>query len=247
MNRVVCALLPLLLWACGPAGLPAPTIVSVLPEQLPQGSPSALSVKVSAVLPLSVDYQEQFVDPAQLQMTVQLAGQPVDIAFADHDGTLILPVPEGLEPGSYDIRVTLADGREALREGGFSIVPEYTLRGPGGDGGTPGDGGTLNDWQGGEDRGNIFGFWIDPIRDQVRNAPFRITIRALGRGARSFESPLSIRSSRGKVSTVTQGSFSEGVQVEEISLSRHGHNVYLVVEDADGHKGLSNPFDVRRH
>ncbi|WP_224248245.1 hypothetical protein [Hyalangium gracile] len=250
MKRAVCALLPLLLWAaCEPASLPAPSIVSVSPERVAVGVPSSLSVRVDALLPITVDYQEQLVDPEQLAMTVRLAGRQVDTPFAEPDGTLIVPVPEGLELGDYDIQVTLADGREALRERAFSIVPAPTLNGTprSDDGGTQGDGGPGPDEPFEEIGGGITGFQIDPIQEQVRNKPFRITIRAEGPDANSFSGDVTLRASKGHLKSITRGAFSGGVRVEEISLSQQGPGVYVLVKDSRGNKGLSNSFRVRPH
>jgi hypothetical protein len=248
MRRAACALLSLLLWGCEPALLPSPSIVSVVPERVPQGGPSALSVKVIAVLPLSLDYESQSVDPAQLKMTVQLGGQEVDVPFAEADGTLVVPVPESLAVGHYDVRVALADGREVIRERAFSVVPAPRLGGEPGNGGTPEEaengtgvpGSTFGDMQ-----SPMSGFQLEPIGEQARDVPFKITVRATGPGAHSFQERVSIRASKGQVVSVTPGTFSEGVRVEEISLSHPNPHVYLLVEDAHGHKGLSNPFRVR--
>jgi hypothetical protein len=236
MMRAACVLLPLLLWGCGPATLPAPSIVSVEPLQVAVGVPSTLSVQVSAVLPLSVDYQGEDVDTAQLAMTVHLAGQQVDIPFAESDGTLIVPVPEGLALGAYDVQVTLADGREALRKGAFFVVPAPTLTGA-----------PPRDHPPEEGRDGITGFLIDPIGEQTRNTPFKVTLRVLGAEAKRFQEPVSLRVNKGKVTSATLGSFTDGVRVEEIALSHPGSNLYLLIEDSWGHKGLSNSFQVRSH
>jgi hypothetical protein len=243
MKRAVASLLALFLWACEPAVLPAPSIVSVEPEQIPAGFPSALSMKISAVMPLSVDYQTQEMDPARLAVTVYLAGQVVDIPFADPDGSLIVPVPEGLAPGDYGIRVLLADGREAVRERGFSIIAVPTDAG-GNDGGLPEDGGPP------EGRGlldGIVGLQFDPLGDQVRGVPFQITLRAVGPSADTFQEPVTLRASKGTMSSRAPSSFVRGVRVEQISLSHPGTNVYLLAEDALGHRALSNSFRVREH
>lgn len=245
MKRALGAVLPLLvLWACEPAPLPTPSIVSVEPEQIPAGFPSALSVKLSAVLPLTVDYQSQEIDPAQLAMTVELAGKAVDIAFADRDGILVVPVPEDLAPGDYDIRVALADGRSALRERAFSVVTAPTPTG-GSDGGTQEDGGTEEVLLGSMDQ--LAGFRFDPIEDQVRDQPFRVTLRAFGPASQTFLEPVKLRVSKGRMSTHAAGTFTQGVQVEQISLSHPGIHVYLLAEDANGRKALSNSFRVRTH
>jgi hypothetical protein len=245
MKRALGALLPLLLWACEPASLPAPSIVSVEPGQIPAGFPSALSVKVSAVLPLAVDYETQAADPSQLAITVHLAGQAVDIPFTDREGSLIVPVPEGLAPGDYGIRVVLADGREAVRERAFSIVSVPTLTGET-DGGVPEDGGSTGEGRGGSWDG-VLGFWFAPIEDQVRDRPFRITLRAVGPAAATFQGPVTIRATKGSVKSHAPASFVQGVRVEQISLSHPGGNVYLLAEDDQGRKALSNSFRVRPH
>lgn len=232
MKQVSCAVFSLMLWSCGPASLPAPSIVSVVPEQVVQGDSSALSVKVSAVLPFSVDYEDQSAQPLQSAVTVQLAGQAVDVPFASADGTLIVPVPTGLELGAYDIRVALEDGRDAQRDRAFSVVLPSTLAGRPGDPDDPASEATV-------------GFQIDPIGEQVRDVPFKVTVRATGSWARGFHEPLSMRASQGQVVTVTPGVFTEGVRVEEISLSHPGARVYLMLEDASGNRWISNPFHVR--
>ncbi len=238
MKRVAGALLPLLLWACEPAALPDPSIVSVTPERIPAGYPAALSVQVSAVLPVTVDYEAGDVDPAQLEMTVQVAGQEVDIPFVDREGTLIVPVPEGLEAGDYDVRVALADGRAAVRERAFSIVTVPTTHGGGEDGAAPGGASE-------ESPAGIFGLRIDPIADQVRGVPFQITVRALGPAAESFHQTVTFRANKGTVNIHTPCSSSRGVQAKEISLSHPSPHVYLLAETAQGHKALSNAFRVR--
>jgi hypothetical protein len=249
MKQAACVLLSLLLWACEPASLPAPSIVSVAPERVPAGQPSSLSVRVNAALPIVVDYQEQGVDPAQLGMKVRLGGQEVDIPFAEPDGTLIVPVPEGLSVGAYDIQVTLADGREALRENAFQVLPAPALHGGpgGGDGGTGGDGGADSTDPFEEIGGGIIGFYIDPIRDQVRQRPFEITVRAVGPDAWIYSEPVRVRANRGAVETLSRGAFAKGVRVEKISVNHVGSVVYLLVEDSRGRKGLSNPFRVHPH
>jgi hypothetical protein len=234
MKRAACAVLSLLLWACGPDALPAPTIVSVVPERVPQGDVSALSVKVNAVLPFSVDYDSQSAESSPLPMTVELGGQAVDVPFAEEDGTLVVPVPEGLAVGSYDIRVALTDGRDTERDDAFTVVPPSTLTG------TP-DEGTLPSLDA------LVGFQLEPIGEQVRGVPFQIRLRATGPGALTFHESVSLRVSHGQVVSVTRGTFKEGVFTQEISISNPGPRLYLLVEDAQGHRGLSNPFRVWPH
>jgi hypothetical protein len=233
MKRAAWAVVPLLLSACGPSGLPTPSIVSVSPGRVAEGQPSSLAVRVNAVLPFTVDYQNQQVDPAELKMTLRLAGQQVEVPFVEPDGTLVAPVPEGLVEGSYDVELALEDGREAVRQQAFSVVPEPVLHGPNSPH-TPD-----------EAVGGVRGFQIDPIPEQVRNTPFQITVRADGPEAPSFQAGVSVRASKGTVMAIPVGSFVGGVLVEQISLSMPGPDVYLLVEDTQGHRGLSNSFRVR--
>lgn len=242
MKRALGALLSVVLWACEPATLPTPSIVSVDPEQIPAGFPSALSVKLSAALPLVVDYEAEAIDPEQLAMTVELGGQVVDIPFADRAGTLVVPVPEGLAPGDYNVRVTLADGRSASREQAFAIVSTSTFTGES-DGGTQEDGGAGGVFVDNPDK--YVGFRFDPIEDQVRGVPFQVTLRAFGPASKTFQAPVKLRASKGAMHTQPSGSFAEGVQVEHISLSHPGNRVYLLAEDARGRRALSNSFRVR--
>lgn len=235
MKRLSFAVLSLLLWACGPEPLPEPAIVSVFPEQVAQGDSSALSVKMSAVLPFAVDYGGQSAEPLQSAITVLLAGQAVDVPFASADGTLIVPVPEGLALGEYGIRVALEDGREAERERAFSIVLPSTMIGQPEDRDGP---------RPGEER---VGFEIDPIGDQVRNVPFQVTVRVRGPKSRAFHAPVSLRANHGDLRTVSPGEFVDGIRKDEISISHPSGRVYLMVEDAHGNRGLSNPFRVRPH
>jgi hypothetical protein len=177
-------------------------------------------------------------------MTVELAGEVVDIPFADRDGILVVPVPEGLAPGDYDIRVTLADGRSASRERAFSVVTAPTPTETS-DGGTQEDGGTEGVLVGSTDR--LAGFRFEPIGDQVRDAPFRVTLRAFGPASNTFLAPVKLRASKGTVRTHTSGTFAQGVQVEQISVSHTSIHLYLLAEDAKGRKALSNSFRVRPH
>jgi hypothetical protein len=239
MKHAIWGLIPLFLWACGPASLSPPAILSVEPGEIPEGVPSVIAVRVDAVRPISVDYQEQSVDARQLGMTLRIAGHVVNVAFVESDGTLVATVPEGLSLGEHEVRVTLADGREAVREAAFSVVPPSTLSD-----GVPGtDGGTIPDGGAGEER--VWFFLAGPVEDQVVNVPFKLSIYAVGPGARTFQQPVSLRASQGKVKTIASGSFKEGLRIDEISLDRAGSDVYLMVQDANGTRGLSNSFTVR--
>lgn len=243
MKRATGALLVLCCLAgCEPASLPAPSILSVDPERIPAGGASVLTVQVSAVLPVSVDYHTQTVDTSQLGMTLLIAGQEAEIAFAEPDGKLTVAVPEGLSQGAYDVQLELADGREAVRVEAFSVVSAMTF---GGDGGTPADGGAAE--MPGEllARGGLTGYQIDPIGEQVRGVPFKVTLRAVGPAASSFQGTGVLRASKGKAAHITTGAFVGGVRQEELAIDKPGGQVFLMIEDTLGNKGLSNSFRVR--
>lgn len=237
MKRLSCAVLSLMLWACGPDALPEPSILSVAPDKVARGDPSALLVKVNAVLPFSVDYGDASAQPLQSALTVRLGDQEVDVPFASADGTLIVPVPTTLELGEYAIQVALADGREGQREHAFSVVLPSTMVGHPDDKDAPRP----------QEPEEKEGLQIDPIGDQVRDVPFHITVRATGRKARGFEAPVSLRASHGQLVTVTPGTVANGVLQQQVALSTPGGRLYLMVEDAHGNRGLSNPFRVRPH
>jgi hypothetical protein len=248
MTRAIGALLVLCcLGGCEPVSLPAPSIVSVEPERVIAGDPSVLTVQVSAVLPVTVDYREQTVDTAQPGMKLLIAGQEAEIAFVESDGKLVAAVPPGLAQGAYDVGVALADGREAVRQEAFSVVAPVTFVA---DGGTPrpifiGDAGTLLGDNPG--RGGITGYQIDPIGEQVRGVPFKVTIRAVGPQASSFQGTGVLRASKGLPAPHNTRAFARGVDQEEITLQQPGGSVFLMVEDTLGNKGLSNSFRVRAH
>jgi hypothetical protein len=203
----------------------------VEPERIPARGASVLTVQVSAVLPVSVDYHTQTVDTSQLGMTLLIAGQEAEIAFAEPDGKLTVAVPEGLSQGAYDVQLELADGREAVRVEAFSVVPN-----DGGEAGMPGE--IMA-------RGGLTGYQIDPIGEQVRGVPFKITLRAVGPAASSFQGTGVLRASRGRAAPITTGAFVGGVRQEELAVDKSGGQVFLMIEDTLGNKGLSNPFRVR--
>jgi hypothetical protein len=232
MTRVTYVLLVLFcLVGCGPAALPEPSILSVEPEMIAAEGPAVLTVQVSAVLPVTVNYHTETVDTSQLGMTLLIAGQRTDIAFAERDGKLTVAVPEGLAQGAYDVQLALADGREAMREEAFSVVPAAS-----GDGDVP---------EGVVVRGGLTGYTIDPIGEQVRGVPFKVTIRAVGPGASTFQGMGVLRASKGQGAPLTTGTFAGGVRQEELTLEQPGGQVFLMIEDALGNKGLSNSFRVR--
>jgi hypothetical protein len=227
MTRTTGALLVLCCLAgCESAVLPPPAIVSVMPERIAEGGASVLTIEVSAVLPVSVDYGSK--TAAVSPLTLVIAGEQTEVAFSQKEGKLVASAPMGLTRGAYDIEVALADGREAVREEAFSVVAQEELR--------P------------EDlpvRGGLTGFQIDPIGDQVAGVPFKVTIRAQGPDASSFQGTGVVRATKGKEAPIATGAFSGGAVQQEVTFDQPGAQIVLMVEDSLGNVGMSNPFRVR--
>jgi len=227
MTRATCALLLLcLLGGCEPADLAPPVIVSVMPERIAEGGPSMLTVEVSGVLPLSVDYQAEsaVVSP----ITLFIAGEETEAVFTQQEGKLITTAPMGLARGAYDVELALVDGREAMRPLAFSVVGQEELR--------PEDIVVV---------GGLTGFQIEPIGEQVVGVPFKVSIRALGPAASSFQGTGTLRASKGMQAPITTAAFSGGAVQQEVSVDKPGPKVVLTFEDALGNMGVSNPFRVR--
>ncbi|WP_163869820.1 hypothetical protein [Myxococcus eversor] len=263
MTRLT-VLLALLLSACGSSAvLPAPTIRSVSPQEAHVGYLGTIRVTLDVVFPIRVDYSRQ---EASAGTGVRLWFGEVEAPLRDLDaeGTLSADVPSGLEPGTHDVRVVLADGREALRVDGFTVIEEVVLDEDGGveevpdggifvaDGGPEVDGGTSAP-DGGPTpgtpmkEGDITGFEFDVVPEQTRGQPFVVTVRALGPRAEEFEDKLdlTVSSSNGGVSPTSLDMFVAGVCAQSISVNAQGANVTLTVTDRFGVKGTSNSFRVK--
>jgi hypothetical protein len=228
MTRATSALfLACLLGGCEPGTLPPPAIVSVQPERVAEGGASVLTIEVKAVLPVTVNYHSETADLSSQGMKLFIAGEETEAAFAQQDGKLIAAVPMGLAQGAYDVQVAMEDGREAVREQAFSVVPTEQLRD--------------------EDvivRGGLTGFQLEPIGEQVAGVAFKVTIRALGPEASTFQGTAVLRGTKGKDAAITSA-FSGGAVQQELTFEQPSGNVVLLVEDSLGNKGLSNAFRVR--
>lgn len=229
MKRATRALLlACFLGACSSAELPPPSIESVMPERVAEGGTSLLTIEVKAVLPVTVNYHSETADLSSRGIKLFIAGEETDAAFTYQDGRLVAAVPAGLAQGAYAVQVALDDGREAVREEAFSVVPPTELRA--------------------EDvvvRGGLTGFQFEPIGEQVARVPFKVTIRALGPEAAGFQGTAVLRATKGKEMVLTTSAFSGGVVQQELTLDQADGQVVLLIEDSVGNKGLSNAFRVR--
>ncbi|NTX13942.1 hypothetical protein HUA76_24345 [Myxococcus sp. CA056] len=256
MTRVT-VLLALLLAACGSSAvLPAPTIIAVSPREAQVGYPGTIRVTLDAVFPIRVDYSRQ---EARAGTGTRLWFGSVEAPLHDIDesGTLSADVPELLPPGEHDVRVVLADGREARRERGFTLLDGDGTDEDGGveevpdggifvaDGGLEQDGGPTPGTP--MQPGDITGFEFESVQEQTRGQPFVITVRALGPRAAEFEDKLdlTVNKSNGGVSPTSLDQFVAGVCTQSITLDVQGDNVTLTVTDRFGVEGNSNSFKVK--
>ncbi|MHB8877104.1 MAG: hypothetical protein ACYC8T_25695 [Myxococcaceae bacterium] len=201
---------------CGPSALPAPTISSIEPGEMVASEGAFVVVTLDAVLPFRASYGkgEASVDPA---LVVTFGGVPLGPNQYESEGRLSVPVPTLFSPGSYDVSVRLADGREALAVDGFTVNPGL--------------------WPD--------SYSLERIDNQRRNVPFGVVIRAQGPNAASFRGNVTLSVNRGQVSPRTSGLFSAGIRAETVIVSGvFSQSVILTVTDSEGHTGASNSFTV---
>jgi hypothetical protein len=278
LGRARVLLVAALLYACGSSSpLPAPDILSVTPNQVPmaKGGPThertLIRVSLDAVIPVRVDYGEEkaHTDAAR----VWIGSEEAPVQSVDRDGTLVVEVPETLLKGTYDVRIALSDGREAVRVAVLTVVPKG--RGPqsGSDAGSDEvpeenpdagpidtrDAGSLPPDAGGgnlpDDRldprapmrpGDITGFQFEAVGDQTQDTPFLLVVRALGPRAAHFQEYVELTlTKKGTVTPSRLGPFTNGVCEQRVSVDAKGGNVKLTVTDAFGAQGSSNGFKVK--
>lgn len=258
-------LLAVLLSACGSSAvLPAPTIRAVSPREAHVGYSGTIRVTLDVVLPIRVDYSRQEAN-AGTGARLWFGGLEAPLRDMDADGTLSADIPQGLEPGAHDVRVVLADGREARRSEGFTLTEEVILDEDGGveeipdggvfvaDGGPEFDGGSEPEPDAGPtpgtpmEPGDITGFEFEVVEDQSRGQPFAVTVRALGPRAAEFEDKLdlTVNKTNGGVTPTSLDRFVAGVCTQSISVDVQGANVTLTVTDRFGVEGTSNGFKVK--
>ncbi|MBZ4422089.1 hypothetical protein [Myxococcus sp. RHSTA-1-4] len=266
MTRAAALLVTLLLCACGGGGaLPAPEILSVSPNRLtlPEGTPAAdnkrtVRISLDAVIAVHVDYGKEQVTADAVR--VWIGAEEATLEEVDPDGTLTVGVPASLGDGTYDVRVTLSDGREAVRTSALTLVTVGVRTGgePGPDAGIliETDGGVLLD--GGSPvepgpgdpmrMGDVTGFELTTVGEQQQGVPFRLTLRAMGPRAVHFKGAveLTINKRNGSVSPSKLGPFVNGVCEHLVTVDAHGGNVKLTVTDAFGAQGTTNGFRVRQ-
>ena len=149
---------------------------------------------------------------------VHLGTQELGDGRAPKDGIFRLEVPTVFEPGRYDVRVTLEDGREATLKDGFTVT-----------------GGSWPD-----------GYAIDPIGPQHPFVPFTITVRAQGPNAESFRGNVRIEAPPGAtVGPTLSGAFVNGVLTQQVVMTSTRSQELLIVSDVAGHRATSNTFALQ--
>jgi hypothetical protein len=206
--------LVLLHLACG-SDLPTPRIVGVSPSLIVQGTSPEVRMDLDAVFPFTAAYdQENFSIDTQVAAT--LGGLPLRNTGLVSNGDVIGLAPLELPLGDHEARVELADGRAAVLRAAVTV-----------------EAGAFPD-----------SFAIDPIPVQNRGEAFTIFIHAIGGRATEFAGVVRISLSRGVIVPDLSGPFAAGERVESVTILSAGTGVWISVEDALGHTGASNPFNV---
>jgi hypothetical protein len=126
MRRVL-PLLVALLCACEPESpLPEPRILSISPAEQTTRESKLVTVRLDRDPRFFVDYGAQF---ARLidQPTLRIGSQTVNLERYLGHGQFEGTVGQGLTPGTYDVRVTLPDGRESTLAQAYRVKPYVTF------------------------------------------------------------------------------------------------------------------------
>ncbi|MBJ6765589.1 hypothetical protein JGU66_32960 [Myxococcaceae bacterium JPH2] len=261
MSRA-CVLLALVLaCACGSnsASLPAPEILSLVPNSQRTNEKGELTVSFDAVYAVRVDYGREQVSSEQAASgRVWVGGVEARVVRFDAAGTVVVTVPEELGPGEYEVKLVLADGREAVAQQVFAIRTPGESDPPAKDhpDAGPVDAGSGSDAGAQEDdpalplmRGDVTGYVFTSVDSvQYRNESFTITVEARGPRAAEFNDWVLLVSTRGTVTPSLIGPFSKGRCTQRVSVDVNGGNVKLIAFDFFGARGASNGFQVRhRH
>ncbi|MBF5040833.1 hypothetical protein FGE12_00395 [Aggregicoccus sp. 17bor-14] len=216
MSALTRLLLACTLLACGQS-LPDPRILSVQPSQVAADEQATLVLRVDAVAPFEVDYNERTL-AADSSATLWLGSVEIGPLERAPGGLLVGQLPAGLTQGEQDVRVVLADSRSATAPRALTIGPPRAT----------------------------VGFTFDPVAEQVRGQPFTVTLRAQGPSAASFNGVVLLFDGEGAPLTppVTQA-FVNGECTLQVTVDRVGPSMILGARDAAGRVGYSNPFRVR--
>lgn len=271
MSRALLLVATLLLGACGTStSLPAPEILSVSPNRVPINEKGTkVTISLNTVIAVQVDYAKEEASSTGARVLFDEVEVEPNNVYAD--GTIKVPVPEGLKPDrTYDVRVLLSDGREAVKTDAFTLsTPNDDGDGPGEDTADAGDipeeifdAGTFGDLDGGSPldagvkepgdagpvgEGDVTGFEFAHIDDQQGGQRFQITIKAIGPRAHLFQESVEVKpNKKGSVSPTMLGPFINGALEDfPITVDAKGGNIKLTVTGPFGAQGTSNGFKVR--
>jgi hypothetical protein len=206
----------LLLLGCGQS-LPPVSIASIAPTGMVASEPTPVSVQVDAQLAFQADYGQSVVT-ATSQMQVLVGPRAIGTGTYPAGGLVQGTLPTVIPPGTYNVTVTMGDGRTAVLERAFSV-----------------DAGTWPQ-----------GYGIDTVGDQLSGVAFPVTIRAFGPGPRDlrFNGNVLLRvNGQGVVAPGVSDAFTAGVLTQVVTITGTGEFT-LLVSDINGSNGQSPPFDV---
>lgn len=224
MRRVFLPMLVALVFACAcepepPAVLPAPRILSISPQGQTSNEKKTVTVQLDVDPRFLVNYGERSVQQLD-QPTLRIGSQtvPLDtyLGHGQYQGT----VSPGLSEGTYDIQVTLPDGRTA------SLPQAYQVKEP------------LDFW---------LEEIPDQVQDQPFTVTIHAfgTDAELFTGTVAVNAIHSEFGNSTVLSTVC-GPFSDGICRVRLTLDRPG-NIYLIQvkdEDPNSNPDYSNAFRV---
>ncbi|MFP2934207.1 hypothetical protein ACLESO_55620 [Pyxidicoccus sp. 3LG] len=262
MTRVAALLATALLCACGASTtLPTPEILSVspnrvtVPRHVSAEKRDTVKISLDAVIPIRVDYDDE---RARAEASrVWIGAEEAEVLSLVADGTLTVSVPEALDEGTYDIRVALADGREARRPDALTLrrpgtnstvdSPDAGLDPISLDGGTGEDAGTPVDPRSPMREGDITGYDVSIDNFQEESPTFILVVTAQGQRAAHFQGTvqLSINKQNASVTPASLGPFSNGRLSKPVTVDGKGGNLKLTVTDEFGAQGTSAGFKLK--
>jgi hypothetical protein len=219
MRTVLLTLLVALLCACEsdkPSSPPELRIVSITPTQQGAAESKTVTVELDLDPRFLVDYDTRtalLLDQPTLQVGSQTVALERYLGNGRFEGT-VLP---GLNVGTYDIRVSLPDGREATLPQAWRVRPSVGF------------------WI--ESIG-------DQIQDQPFTVTIHATGTEAEQFEGTVSMSI-LRFQGNATSTRFQsGPFSGGLRREQITIDTPGNNFLILLEDEEGRETYSNAFRV---
>ncbi|HEX8433684.1 hypothetical protein [Archangium sp.] len=206
-----------LLLASGCQDWPDPEIRAVSPSRMLASEYTPIELSADLPLPATVDYEQGTID-VSTAVKVEIGSLELATPTFTRKGVLATQVPTLFVPGSYDVRITLSDGRVATAPSAFTVT----------DGQWPDT------------------YAIDPIGAQAPFVPFTITVRAQGPNAASFHGNVRFESGPGvNFGPKVSEPFVNGVLTQRVVFATSASSAVIVVTDVAGHRVSSNVFQLR--